>query len=166
MAARIALCVDLVWSNRHLRCNDKINKRTAASFSCCRSPLHVRVATTTSRQPRLFIAVLKTVENSNIEKKLQFLWSVKVMTFRILSAARRRTWQPLKLIIRELFPQVWNDCYEISFTALDLYHWCRAPCYHCTSGCVTSVRGAVATADWSGSRYTATPQAISTFIWS
>jgi len=91
MAVRIALRMDLVSSNHHLRCNDKINKRTAASFGCGRSALHVRVATTVRRQTdcRLFIAVHSTVENSNILKKLQFTGFMvrKVMTFQLLSVS-------------------------------------------------------------------------------
>ena len=74
MAVRIAPCVeDLVSSSHHLRCNDKINKRTAGAAAAVRLVAAVstaRVATTADN--RIFIAVHSSARNSIIPKRLQF----------------------------------------------------------------------------------------------
>ena len=75
MAVRIAPCVeDLVSSSHHLRCNDKINKRTAgaaaAAVRLVAAVSAARVATTADN--RIFIAVHSSARNSIIPKRLQF----------------------------------------------------------------------------------------------
>ena len=73
MAVRIAPCVeDLVSSSHHLRCNDKINKRTAGAAAAVRLVAAVSAARVATTDNRIFIAVHSSARNSIIPKRLQF----------------------------------------------------------------------------------------------